>query len=206
MCYSPEVSLGTFLFVSGISAYIWNRNKGDDRAASLLFFVIVLMQLIEFFLWITPDCGSVNKTLSSLVPILLYIQPLLFSLIIWKFHAGFGTYTSYIFYGWLFALVPSLLYMNSTGLFQNCIRKGQNGHLRWDVSSLIDYSKNTVFPIAYYSSLIYLFATLKNKMLSFLFLLIGFIAMLLTSNILDSSWGSVWCHSVNTTAFLYLFV
>jgi hypothetical protein len=206
MCYSPEVSIGTFLFVSGISAYIWNRNKGDDRAASLLFFVIVFMQLIEFFLWTNQTCGPVNRTFSSIVPILLYIQPLLFSLIIWKFRAGFGSYTPYIFYGWLFALIPSLFYMNSIGLFQNCIRKGQNGHLRWDVSSLIDFSNNRVFPIAYYGSLLYLFATLKDRFLSFLLLLVGFISMALTSNILDSSWGSVWCHSVNASAFLYLFL
>ena len=206
MCYSPEVSLGTFLFVSCICIYKWNRNKGIDKAAALLFFVIVFMQLVEFFLWINPTCNSVNKTFSSFVPIVLYLQPLLFSLIVWKFRAGFGTYTSSIFYAWLLAFIPSLFYMNSIGLFQNCIQKGSNGHLHWNISSMIDSSKNILFASAYYGSLTYIFATLHDRLLSFLFLAIGTLSALQASNIIDTSWGSVWCHSVNLTAVLSLFV
>jgi len=211
MCYSPEVSIGTFGFVTAICIYIWNRNKNSDRAAALLFFVIVLMQLIEYFLWSNPTCNSVNKAISSLVPILLYLQPLLFALISWKLNAGFGLYTQAIFYGWLFACIPALFYMNSIGLFNNCILKGSNGHLDWNIGSFTDiFVKEPhtifrlVFPICYYTSLFYIFGTLKHTRLAVIFLGISSITFLTSIHFFQESWGSVWCNSVNGAAILAL--
>jgi len=96
--------------------------------------------------------------------------------------------------------------MNSIGLFKNCIQKGSNGHLHWNLSSMIDSSKNILFAIVFYGTLTYIFVTLHDRVLSFLFLAIGSLSLLQLSNIVDSSWGSVWCHSVNATAVLSLFV
>jgi hypothetical protein len=56
MCYSAEVSIQTFLFVSIVCGFLWYRNKGSDRPISLILFVVVLMQLVEYGLWENLDC------------------------------------------------------------------------------------------------------------------------------------------------------
>jgi len=167
------------------------------------------MQLVEYFLWINQQCTSTNKAISSLVPILLYLQPLLFALISWKWNAGFGHYTPYIFYGWLLALFPALLYMKSMGLFDHCIVKGCNGHLDWNIGSFTDIfteKPQTVltllFPVMYYATLLYVFGTLKDTKLAVLFLGISFVTFLTSIHIFKETWGSVWCHSVNGAAVL----
>jgi len=211
MCYSPEVSIGTFGFVTALCIYAWIRNRGIDRTAALLFFVVVLMQLVEYFLWINQECTPTNKVISSLVPILLYLQPLLFALISWKGNAGIGVYTPYIFYGWLLAFLPTLFYMNSIGLFNNCILKGQNGHLKWNLKSFIDIftqqsalGASLIFPILYYISILYTFGTLKDTRLALVFLGISFITFLTSIRFFKETWGSVWCHSVNGAAVFAL--
>jgi hypothetical protein len=213
MCYSPEVSIGTFGFVTALCIYAWIRNRGIDRAASLLFFVLVLMQLVEYFLWMNQQCTPINKAISSLVPILLYLQPLLFTLISWKWNAGFGDYTPYIFYGWLLALLPALFYMDSIGLFNHCILQGSNGHLDWNIGSFAEiFTEQTrpltslLFPLMYYATLLYVFGTLKNTRLAAIFLGMSFVSFLTSIRFFKETWGSVWCHSVNGAAILALLV
>jgi hypothetical protein len=171
------------------------------------------MQLLEYFLWINQECTPINKVFSSLVPILLYLQPLLFALISWKWNAGIGQYTQYIFYGWLFALLPALFYMKAIGLFDHCILKGSNGHLDWKTGSFIEIFTEKpqtvftlVFPICYYATLLYVFGTLKNTRLAAIFLGISFMTFLTSIRFFKETWGSVWCHSVNGAAVLALLV
>jgi len=171
------------------------------------------MQLVEYFLWINQQCTPTNKAISSLVPILLYVQPLLFALISWKMKAGFGIYTPHMFYGWLLALIPALLYMKSIGLFDHCIVKGSNGHLDWKIGSFTDIfteKPQTVFtllfPICYYVSLFYVFGTLKDTRLAAIFMGVSSVSFLISTIQFKETWGSVWCNSVNGAAVLALLI
>lgn len=209
MCYSPEVSIGTFGFVSIVCIYAWIRNKGIDRAAALIFFVIVLMQLLEYFLWINQSCTSLNKLLSSFVPILLLLQPLLLSYIVWKMNAGHGVFTPHIFYTSLLVFIPILLYAKSFGIFNTCILKGKDGHLDWKLGEAIPYQGIHHFIkiciiLWYYVSLIYIFATLNNSKLVYIFSSIAILSWILSIIHFKNEWGSIWCYYVNVAAVVAL--
>jgi len=193
MCYSPEVSIGTFLFVGSICLFAWCRH----RAASLIFLTIVFMQLIEYILWINPTCNMYNQIASSFVPILLYLQPLLISLIISTMNAGDGFFTKYIFYTLSILFLPFLYLLDSYGKFNNCI-VASCGHLDWNIDDL------SFLNYFYYLLMIYLFFILKDKMLRNIFLSLSFIFFVYTKMFYKNTFGSVWCFLVNIASVLAL--
>jgi len=48
------------------------------------------MQLVEGILWLHPECDTINQWLSSVIPLVLYLQPLLINAIVAWFAAGWG--------------------------------------------------------------------------------------------------------------------
>jgi len=192
MCHDAKTSIGTFLFVGGISLFLWFRNKSSDRAIALIFLVISSMQLVEFVIWTHLGPTPENKAASSLIPILLYTQPLLIALIMWIFKAGYSTY-SYLVYG-LLALFPIFLWNLSTSYTTVSSR----GHLEWN------HQYPYIFLIIYYSSMSYLFLTLKNSLAGLSLFGAYFGSWLYYKHYYDRDWSSMWCHAVNGAAFVAL--
>ena len=81
MCYSPEVSLGTFLFaVSVTSLAVYVEFVSVPWAVFLMSFAS--MQLVEFFLWINLKNPSVNALLSLAGLALILLQPVAAGLLV----------------------------------------------------------------------------------------------------------------------------
>jgi len=188
MCYSAEVSLATFLFVEVISIFLWLRNRRIDRAMSLILTILVFMQLLEYLIWTHLECDSVNKTVSSIIPYYLQLQPALIAAVLYIMNAGTGT------------LYPVIIIL-SAGIFllrspnnSRCTGVGECGHLDWS------YEGSLVGQALYYATLIYVLATLKNIRLAFVVtsFLIG--AWVVTTSYYKKTWPSVWCHSLNAMA------
>lgn len=192
MCYDAKTSIGTFLFVGGISLFLWFRNKSSDRAIALILLVISSMQLLEFVIWTHLGPTPENKIASALIPILLYAQPLFIALIMWIFKAGYST-NSYLVYG-LLAFFPIFLWTISTSY----TTVSSTGHLEW----------NNQYPsfylIIYYSSLLYLFLTLKNSFMGFTLFGAYIGSWLYYKYYYDRDWASMWCHAVNGAALVAL--
>jgi hypothetical protein len=208
MCYSSEVSIGTFTGVTAICIYLWFRNNKIDRAVSLILFVIGFMQLLEWILWENQDCNAINQAVTAILPVYLYLQPLALSLIVWQMNAGSGTLYPYII------LVVGILfpfYAFSAFRTRNvCTKKGTCGHLDWNIKN--DFFDSSLSPVTrviiilYYFSMVYVGATLKNKVLSASFILLWASSWLYTNIYYKEAWSSIWCHSVNACAVIALLV
>jgi len=195
MCYDAKTSIGTFVLVSGISLYLWNRNTSIDRPLALIFMVIVTMQLAEFLLWSFKEA---NKYVTPLLPVILYSQPLLIALIMWIFKAGYFVESyKYITYGLLIALPFFILNLKSF-LSAPITKLSPTNHLEWP---LIEHD----IPITiYYALLFYLFATLKRPFIAIALLTGYYVSWKYYKHYYKREWSSMWCHSVNMVALLSL--
>jgi hypothetical protein len=206
MCYDAKTSIGTFGFVAFISLYLWQRNNSLDRAISLILLVVVAMQLLEFIIWTHLGETTENRIASILIPVLLYLQPLLIALIMWIFKAGWYT-ESYklIVYGLVLCIpILSIILYNMTKDTQYTV-PGPNGHLVWPYPTNFTLDVQ-VFLVIYYGLLVYLFGTLKNPILSVSFLAGYTLSWFYYKIYYAKEFGSLWCHSVNGIALLSLFI
>ncbi len=194
MCYSSEVSISTFIFVSLLCMALWYRNKGTDRPISLILFVIVLMQLVEYGIWENLNCDSINKFLSSSISILLILQPILINLIVWWFGAGWAT--GYLPIALVFSLYLPYKIYNLWLNYGNCTQVGEGGHLEW-VSVPDDSTFGIIERYMYYLALSYPIVTLKNIPFAILFMGFSFFSVTKIGLTYQKTWPSVWCHFVN---------
>ena len=200
MCYSAEVSLNTFIFVSIICGFLWYRNKGTDRPISLILFVVVLMQLVEYGIWEHLDCNFVNKVLSAVIPILLFLQPILINFIVWWFSAGWAT--GYLPIALVFSLLLPYKIYTTWSNYGGCVKIGEEGHLEW-----VSFPDQSTFGILeryiYYIILTYPIITLKNIPFAALYTGLSFLSLMLAN---QKTWPSIWCHSVNFLSIFAIFV
>jgi len=204
MCYDAKTSIGTFGFVAFISLYLWQRNNSLDRAISLILLVVVAMQLLEFIIWTHLGETTENRIASVLIPVLLYLQPLLIALIMWIFKAGWYT-ESYklIVYALVLCLpILSIVFYNMMKEVQYTV-PGPNGHLMWAYPNKMTLDILIIL-IIYYGLLAYLFITLKNPILSVSFLAGYTLSWFYYKIYYGKEFGSLWCHSVNGIALLSL--
>lgn len=199
MCYSPEVSIGTFGFVVLGSAYLWVRNRPLDRGLAVLFGSIALMQLVEFVLWHVVDrCDDTNRLAGKLIPLALVIQPVLILWAAWKFDMGWAFGYKQLFWAGLAAAAYTLwnIYSRDDG---RCVVVDANGHLTWprytySIDSWITY-------LLYWGGIAYVQATLKNKLLAVL-LIAAHMWSYRAAQAADGGWPSVYCHTVNALVVL----
>jgi hypothetical protein len=198
MCYSPEVSIGTFAFVGAVCMFLWHRGKPIDKALTWILLGIASMQLIEFGLWTNLDCGLPNKIFSGLIPVVLWLQPLVIFISIWYYKVGWLRV-----YGWLIviyvALLPWLLtkYVSNTTLGQ-CTKVGTCGFLQWPFINEGDTS--AYFQYLYHTSMILGLGTLKSTAFSVFYVISSALSYQFTKKYYSDSWSSVWCHFVNLLA------
>ena len=194
MCYSAKVSLSTFIFVSILCIVLWYRNKSTDRPISLILFVVALMQLVEYGIWEHLECDTINKVLSSFIPILLFLQPILINFIVWWFGAGWAS--GYLPIAIAFSLfIPYKVY-SVWHNYGNCVKVGEGGHLEW-----VSFPDQSTFGILeryiYYVALAYPIATLKNIPFAALFTGFSFLSLMQTGATNQKTWPTIWCHFVN---------
>ena len=194
MCYNARLSGGTFLFVGLISAYLWTRNRGIDRALALMLLVVVFMQLLEWGLWMFPGCGVVNKVITAAIPLYLALQPVALNWIVGQAGAGWAGG-----YGTIAVVAAALMvpaeFFYSLRNYGDCAYVDSAGHLVWKhvFSSMLSW-------LVYYPAMIYPFATLRNIPFSILYLLFATLSHFKMKASHGASWPSLWCHFVNTLA------
>jgi hypothetical protein len=209
MCYNAEVSIGTFTVVTIISIYLWIRNNKIDRAIALILFVISLMQLFEYILWINLDCNSINKLITNIIPIYLYLQPILLAFIVWIMNAGWGGNI----YPLIIVISGILFPYYSAHVFKSksqCIKIGECNHLNWNIqTNLFDNSIPLLYRFLiffYYVSMLYVTATLNNRLLSIILVILWGFSYIIIRALYNEVWPSIWCHSVNVAAIFALFI
>jgi hypothetical protein len=197
MCYNAEVSGGTFLFVSLISFWLWQRNSGIDRPIAGILFFISVMQALEWILWLNLDCNWLNKLITRLIPIYISLQPVIVNLIVWHFGAGWAP--GYLQLALLcLAFVPFVIWRNQS-IQGQCVKVSTGGNLVWPGIPGEGWDSYLI-RLIYYPSLLYPIITLNNTLFSGLYAVFACLSIFIMSAKSKEAWPSLWCHFVNFLA------
>jgi len=161
--------------------------------------ILVLMQLLEFVIWTHLGPNPVNQAATTLIPVLLYSQPLLIALVLWQWKAGwFVEAYKYIFYG-LLACVPLFIWYLPNLMTAPVTDVGPAGHLAWPI-----YYKPFLL-MAYHCLMAFFILTVKNIPVA-IALMAGYgISYVYYSTYYRKEWSSMWCHAINLVGLVALF-
>lgn len=198
MCWNPEVSLSTYIF--SLFSILFAFNLGALSLPNLLIIhSFIVMQLIEFFLWIYLKNDNMNTFFSILGFAAVLSQPLftLFSIENFTYKSSvIGLYLLFI------------LYVVFTQNIEYKTVVAKNKHLLWKWLDLpfqlvIIWMFFLCFKYFYY---LFTYKYTKNirDLYTLLFILITFIFSYVSFS-RSKTWGSMWCWFSSIISFYFLY-
>jgi hypothetical protein len=167
----------------------------------LLF--IALMQVIEGLLWLNIDCNNLNIFITSFIPILLFLQPLVIIGTLYRFNTGFLPPFIYkLLFGIALLSLPLYIDWFKDGIGK-CTIIGKNGYLVWP---FVNTHLSPLAHILYNILLVIGFATLNTEWYGMFYVIVAILGYYKSRITYGHSWGSIWCHFVNLLAIGALFV
>jgi len=205
MCWNKDISLNTFLFSSFILCLIiynnaFTRYKIDDlnNVYVYIFFVsFILMQLIEYFIWVFIKNPLYNSIFTALATLLLMLQPIATIMLISN-----KIVKKRLLYSYLLYILPVSIYRfnHITGVNSSVSKLG---HLKWNTilaNNDLDLHNMLFDSIWLFFFLFPLFYEGYNFALIFGLLTL----MLIIYNFYnDKTIGSMWCWIVNSIMIYY---
>jgi hypothetical protein len=157
------------------------------------------MQFVEFVLWTNLGENPINKAVSSIIPILLWSQPIFVAYIMWVFKGGWYTEAyKYIFYS-MIALLPAWIYATTSTAKTPYTTVGPAGYLIWPSTtadlSILRFLLNAIYLL----TLFILLVTLKKRSIGIALLAAYGISFIYYQYYNCNSY-SLWCHTVNIIA------
>ena len=188
MCFSYEVSIGTFITSWGISIYLLNNRNLNFKQKQDIYFLMIFstMQLADAILWfIKMKKNNINYIVTSFfIPLILAAQ-IIFNL----YYRNNGKYLPLNILG-IFTIIYFFFKFNgySTSLCDNYLSSPIWG------SSEIKFWEIFIFAILIF------YPNLDNSLI--LFTLFVFFPLMYI--FMDGAYGSLWCFFANIMAFKYL--
>jgi len=205
MCWNADISLNTFIFGCFALIFIFITNtytkyktpEFDHPIMYLFIFSVIIVQLIEYFLWKNLNNKKANRFYSQLLFWNVILQPFVIMLMIKDTFLRNLLAGIYGFITLMYALIHP--YLKRSPAFYTTV--GKNGHLVWEWSRLI----NNVYDLFVFGILLsYTVAILLID--SYIIRMIGLVCLFLSLLFYfkDGTFGSMWCWSSNI--FMLYFV
>lgn len=202
MCFSADVSLGTFISGVIFSILCYRLGTPESKIIGLFFGFVIFMQLIEFLLWKHQKCDDYNKKLTLAGMILNHLQPIVLFLVIILFNKNIHNKNFNIML--ILTLIYTLSIFAYSLQFKNeCTYKSNpnNSHLIWKWNSMK------------YSTIMYILFLISMLVITYLgmpshkviFTLVVFITFLISKIIYskDHVTGALWCFFAAFAPMVY---
>ena len=191
MCYSSESSLYSFFLGTSASLYLLFFKVNNH--IGLIFLTVVLMQLLEYFIWIDQECKGLNQLSSKLtVPVLglqalsVFVGGILFNTM------TIPKDTLYIIVSIFLLLSPFSLYLWYKDSKEWCSKPGKNGSLVWpNIEKKLElYS---IERYMYYGAMFAPVIFFKEKFKPIIYTILGILTTIYTFGNSDEQ-NSKWCY------------
>jgi hypothetical protein len=194
MCWSAEVSLNSF--VIGSIAIAVGYKMGIPVKSLLFYSTIVLMQLIEYVVWMyglisTDRSAAVNYTASVTAAYLLVAQPI--AAILSQSNVKNAAITTNLLIAYIVIAAIYLLY-RSNNPPEYKMEKGSDGHLVW---KWIGHDYKTYIGLAIYFVFLFTPFILTKKVDGVFAVVLLTLLGSLYSYWRAGTWGSMWCWMIN---------
>ena len=127
MCFSKEVSLGTFIIGAIGATLLYSLNTKIDKILGIFFFYVILMQLLEFILWNNLTCNTINKITTITSIVLNETQPIILALLL-LYNYNLPNKKHIILFTIIYSIIMILYDLQTKTL---CTLKNQFNHLEW---------------------------------------------------------------------------
>ena len=136
MCISEGVSLATFTLCTACCAYLYVRNKGNDRWIALLFVYLGGMQFLEYLMWTDQKCTGLNQWSTNAGFIHNILQPVVSLAVAYYFLGELPWYVYAIFALYIFTSLPKILASKKPNQCSRPCNKGSVG-LSWEYTDTV---------------------------------------------------------------------
>lgn len=211
MCFSANASITSFILATTISIILFVIGTSTLKCLSIFSIYVAIMQLIEYILWKNIKCNKINQFVTKLIPIYLYLQPIVLITLIYYYDISYiqRKYILYIITCYIILFI-GLIYNVFTSNKKICSYI-HNKSLVWGYMYKINNRHKTpnIFPniyqIIYNIGLLFLLLIKHNKIYPIIYCIISFITALY-NRIKQYEWYSYWCYSVNMIPLVLLVV
>jgi hypothetical protein len=213
MCWNKEVSIITYVVVMVMVIILYRRNVGADRHIAAFSAIFVIIQLLEFFAWLSIEKKNrkLNGLVTRLILIALFMQPLVNSYMAMR-GASNPTAKSLMAVAvivFVIILISSVITATSNDKFSTT--KGPTCHLVWnrthDGKNAFFMSNNNITGFVYLLGLVlpvlFIKPLRKGVILAALGLFLMIISKKMSSKEEFSSWWC-WIAGVFTLAAILL--
>ena len=209
MCWSFNVSLGTLIFATVCSLYLYNRNDQNDRLYAVYVFAIGLMQGVDALAWYSIDNSipSLNKFAAILSKVFIGLQV---PMIYWYLYKSTGKsiYLNVILANIVYLFYIGYLVWNEYDSFKITVNSTCKNecHLEWSWLFKMSELKYWIIFIIY--SLFILYPLwLLNDHRKYLFIMISILTLMYSLYKFSEThqWGSYWCSMINLWAIVAIF-
>ena len=202
MCWNKDVSLNTFLFSGFVLCLIIYNNtytqyKIDELNniyAYIFFASIIIIQLIEYFIWLSIENPLYNSIFTILATIVLLVQPIASNMLITN-----KIIQKKMLYSYMVFIIPVAIYKFNIKKMNSSI--SDLGHLRWNTvisyNSLLDKIFSLIWIFFFLFPLFY-----EGYNFGILFGMITLLIMVYKF-FKDKTTGSMWCWVVNSVMIYY---
>jgi hypothetical protein len=81
-----EISLGTYIIGTFLNYQVLKKYKDNVNSPymtiAIIYQFLLLVQLLEFLIWMDQECGTINKISTFILKIVIIIQPIIIMLIL----------------------------------------------------------------------------------------------------------------------------
>lgn len=198
MCFSFEISLGTFIFSWGVSFYLLNKKLTLHQKQNIIFLMIFsTMQLLDAILWyINLKKNIINKIITRFLIPLLLISLIYYNLFVINNIKNNIARLFIIIYIVSFFLV----FQTFTGLSLDYSTKSKN-YFKSPIWGGKEINNPFILVVLFY---LIGYGRIGFKGEKLHHLLVG-ISTILLSYMFTGGYGSLWCFFANILAIYYLF-
>lgn len=207
MCFNEKTSIlaGSAGLLTAAYLLLRNRPDSEDFSSGLLILVICVVQFIEWKIWQDTTCSSKNKLYSKILMWTIFLQPILFTSLVFYFRKKFGVkaeaFKKVGIIGFVYLIIGVYaIYLIENGSIENCT-KVKCGHCRlsWGFMEILSQIKPILYcllAVGYISifSIIPLKTSLLRKMIQSSILIASLVLSWYFDSLnIASIWGSLWC-------------
>lgn len=200
MCWNKEVSLNTFLFSSFVFLLILYNNKytiykiNDFEKYWICIFtsIVILVQLIEYFIWTNIDNIFYNKLFTSFLVVALFFQPITTIM-----NVSDNKIKQMLLWSYLGITIPFGLINYNKNIHSTI---SQYKHLNWNLIN----RKNNIEKILQIAWIFFLLFPLFYEGHQFCFIFGVLTLIVVIYNYMnDNSFDSMWCWIINSIMLYY---
>jgi len=190
MCWNASVSLNTYIF--GLFAILFSYFNGyTDILDSMFYHSIIIIQLIEYFIWSKTFS---NRLLSQIAFLVILSQPV-FNIILIKSRPE---WIPYILVSYVMFVIILYTYIIPLNTIEFSSVPGENGHLSWKWLNI-----NVFIWLIWYAFLSSRWIIDKKYSLLIIITIFLIASIILYKD--THTWGSMWCWICNIVSFIFIF-